>query len=162
MAPSEFVQNFFETYQCKADAKGRVLIPSALLKKLAPIIDKGFVMKRSVFSKCLELFPMEEWERTMQKLNKLNRFNRRHMDFIRRYTAGVRVLELDANGRFLIPKDLMVHAGITKDITLSGTISVIEIWDTALYEAAIKENANDIDFADLAEDIMGGGPDDES
>lgn len=156
------MQNFFETYQCKADAKGRVLIPAALLKKLAPIRNNGFVMKRSVFSRCLELYPMNEWEQTMQQLNKLNRFNRKHMDFIRRYTAGVRLIEVDAHGRFLIPKDLMIHAGISKDITLNGTISVLEIWDTAQYEEAIKQDANDIDFADLAEQIMGGGPNDEN
>src|SRR5690606_2716062 len=156
------LDTIFETYECKADAKGRVLMPVSLQKKLNSVIRNGFVIKRSVFSSCLELFPMNEWELTMKDINKLNRFNRKHLDFIRRFTAGVRTVELDTNGRFLIPKDLMEHAGITKNITLSGTISVIEIWDTAKYEAAIKENANDISFADLAEEIMGGGPDDES
>src|SRR5690606_36897039 len=98
-------------------------------------------MKRTVFSRCLELYPMNEWEQTMQQLNKLNRFNRKHRDFSRRYTAGVRMIEVDAHGHFLLPKDLMIHDGISKDITLNGTISALESWDTEKYEKAIKQDA---------------------
>jgi len=51
------------TYECKADAKGRVMLPSGLKKQVLPVLDDGFVIKRSVFNKCLEIHPMSEWKK---------------------------------------------------------------------------------------------------
>ena len=141
------------TYECKADAKGRLAIPMALKKQLSPVMQNGFVVKRAVFQSCLELYPMEEWEQLMQKVNKLNRFKKKNNDFIRRFTAGVKIVELDANGRLLIPKDLVVFADIAKEVVLSSAVNIIEIWDKTKYEDAIDEAA--LDFADLAEEVMG-------
>lgn len=148
------MNNLIGTYECKADAKGRVMIPATLQKQLAPMLEKGFVLKRAVFQPCLELYPMDEWEDLMQKINKLNRFNRKNNDFVRRFTAGVKVVELDVTGRLLVPKDLITFAGIQKDIVLSSAVNIVEIWDKDRYEKAIDDAAND--FADLAEEVMGG------
>jgi MraZ protein len=145
--------NFIGTYECKADAKGRFMMPSSIKKQLEPVLHDGFVLKRSVFQPCLELYPMEEWNKLMLKLNGLNRFNRKHNDFIRRFTAGVKTVEVDGNGRLLIPRDLISIAGITKEITVSSAINIIEIWDKSKYEKAIEDAAQD--FADLAEEVMG-------
>ena len=145
--------NLIGTYECKADAKGRVLLPAALQKQLAPMLSKGFVLKRAVFQPCLELYPMDEWEVLMQKINKLNRFNRKNNDFVRRFTAGVKIVEPDTNGRLLVPKDLLSFAAIKKEVVLSSAINIVEIWDKENYEKAIDEATTD--FADLAEDVMG-------
>ncbi|GAA4289945.1 division/cell wall cluster transcriptional repressor MraZ [Aestuariibaculum suncheonense] len=141
------------TYDCKVDAKGRLMMPAPLKKQLSSILEDGFVLRRSVFQKCLELYPMAEWQLLMQKMNKLNRFKKRNNDFIRRFTAGVKVVEIDANGRLLIPKDLTVFANISKDIVVASAINIVEIWDKDLYEQAIDDAADD--FADLAEEVMG-------
>ena len=85
------------TYECKIDVKGRLLIPSAFKKQLAPVIPKGFVLKRAVFQNCLELHPLERWEELIKKYNSLNRFKQKNNDFIRRFTAGVKFIELDSN-----------------------------------------------------------------
>jgi MraZ protein len=147
------VNTLIGTYECKVDAKGRLMIPASLKKQFTSLED-GFVLKRSVFQPCLELFPMSEWNIMMAKINKLNRFVKKNNDFIRRFTAGVKVVEIDATGRLLIPKDLIVFGQIEKDLVLSSAVNIIEIWDKTLYENAI-ENATD-DFADLAEEVMGG------
>ena len=128
------------------------MLPTSLKKQLGSLED-GFVLKRSVFQPCLELFPMNEWNKMMLKISKLNRFVKKNDDFIRRFSAGVRMIEIDATGRLLIPKDLVVIAQIDKDIVLNSAINIIEIWDKNKYENAIK-NATD-DFSDLAEDVMG-------
>ena len=146
------------TYECKVDAKGRLMLPTSLKKQLGSL-EEGFVLKRSVFQPCLELYPMSEWNKMMLKINKLNRFVKKNNDFIRRFTAGVKMVEIDATGRLLIPKDLVVFATIEKDIVLNSVINIIEIWDKDKYENAI-ENATD-DFADLAEEVMGNLNDDE-
>ena len=141
------------TYECKVDAKGRLMLPSALKKQLSPVVQGGFVLKRAVFQSCLELYPMYEWEALMQKINKLNRFKKKNNDFIRRFTAGVKFIELDASGRLLVPKDLIAFAGISKEIVVSSAVNIIEIWDKNNYEKAI--DVATIDFADLAEEVMG-------
>ena len=107
------------TYECKVDAKGRLLIPAPLKKQLATSLQNGFVLKRSVFQPCLELYPMKEWDLMMLKINKLNRFVKKNNDFIRRFTAGVKVVEIDALGRLLIPKDLVSFASISKEVVFS-------------------------------------------
>ena len=145
--------NLIGTYHCKADAKGRVMVPSDLKKQLATVAPSGFVIKRAVFQPCLELYPMQEWETLMAKVNKLNRFKKKNNDFIRRFTAGVKLVELDNSGRLLIPKDLIVFADISKGIVVSSAVTIVEIWDKEKYEQAIDDAA--IDFADLAEEVMG-------
>ncbi|MGY0407630.1 MAG: division/cell wall cluster transcriptional repressor MraZ [Polaribacter sp.] len=145
--------NLIGTYECKADAKGRVLFSSALKKQLQPVLNEGFVIKRAVFQPCLELYSMKEWNLMMEKINKLNRFIKKNNDFIRRFTAGVKIIEFDASGRILIPKDLCEFANIQKQVVLSSAVNIIEIWDKEKYENAI--DAATVDFADLAEEVMG-------
>lgn len=146
--------NLIGTYECKADAKGRVMLPAALKKQLAAVLSDGFVVKRSVFNNCLELHPIGEWNVLMQEVNKLNRFVKKNNDFIRLFTAGVKTLESDTNGRIQLPKDLISYAGIEKELVLSSAVNMIEIWDKERYEQVLKDAS--ADFADLAEEVMGG------
>ena len=129
------------------------MVPSALKKQLAPMLQDGFVLKRSVFQSCLELYPMQEWNVLMQKINGLNRFKKKNNDFIRKFQAGVKMVEVDSNGRLLIPTDLVAFAGISKEIVLSSAVNIIEIWDKDKYENTIDETSDD--FAELAEEVMG-------
>ncbi|WP_336067278.1 division/cell wall cluster transcriptional repressor MraZ [Mesoflavibacter sp. CH_XMU1404-2] len=152
------MNSFIGTYECKVDAKGRLMLPAALKKQMDGVLQDGFVVKRAVFQECLELYPMTEWDALMQKVNKLNRFKKKNNDFIRRFTAGVKMVEVDANGRLLIPKDLVVFASISKDIVMSSAVNIIEIWDKTKYEKAIDDAT--VDFADLAEEVMGQDDDD--
>lgn len=145
--------NLIGTYECKIDAKGRLMLPSALKKQLLPMLENGFVLKRSVFQPCLELYPMDEWQILMKRVNKLNRFKKKNNDFIRRFTAGVKMIEVDGNGRLLVPKDLYAFAGLQKELVLSSAINIVEIWDKNNYESAIDDATDD--FAELAEEVMG-------
>ncbi len=129
------------------------MIPVTLKNQMAPVINKGFVIKRSVFQPCLELYPMEEWNLLMEKMNRKNRFKKKNNDFIRRFSAGVKPVEIDATGRLLIPKNLIAIAGITKEVVLSSAINIIEIWDKDSYEKVLDDTAEN--FAELAEEVMG-------
>ena len=134
-------------------------MPATLKKQFGSVLQDGFVLKHSVFQPCLELYPMAEWNAVMAKVNKLNRFVKKNNDFIRRFTAGVKMIEMDASGRILIPKDLHSFAGIDNEIVLSSSVNILEIWDKDKYEKEIDDAA--IDFADLAEEVMGGNQNDE-
>ena len=156
LAPSfnkNTVINIIGTYECKADAKGRVMFPAALKKQLHKVIEEGFVIKRSVFNPCLEIYPMCEWNEVVGQVNQLNRFVKKNNDFIRSYMAGLKFVEVDSSGRFLIPKDLFVFASLQKEIVLSSSVSMIEIWDKTSYEISVSETLKD--FGNLAEEIMG-------
>ena len=148
--------NLIGTYECKSDAKGRIMLPSALKKQLSSVMQYGFVIKRSVFNNCLEMYPMKEWDTMAEQVNQLNRFIKKNIDFIRSYMSGLKVVEADGNGRILIPKNLIVFAGIDKEIVLTASVNVIEIWDKLQYEETIKSTLKD--FGKLAEEVMGNQP----
>jgi MraZ protein len=135
------------------DNKGRILMPAPLKKQLMPVLEEGFVIKRSVFQKCLELYPMKEWNEVMAGVNSLNRFVKKNNDFIRMFTAGVKVVELDGASRLNITKDLVTYAGLNNNIVMSSAVNMIEIWDKDAYEKAL--NNPDLDFGALAEEVMG-------
>jgi MraZ protein len=146
--------NLIGVYECSVDAKGRLMLPVAFKKQLVSVLEAGFVMKRSVFNKCLELYPVSEWNDLLKDVNKLNRFVKKNADFIRMFNYGVKPVDLDGNARLLIPKDLMDFAGIEKNIVVAAAVNMIEIWDKEKYEAAINDPS--IDFGSLAEEVMGG------
>ena len=149
--------NLIGTYECTIDNKGRIMIPAQLKKQLDGFTTEPFILKRSVFQNCLELFPYSEWKLMMDKVNKLNRFVKKNNDFIRMYTAGVKSIDLDSNGRLLVPKDLIAISKLTKNVVLSSSINIIEIWDKDEYEKSINDPK--VDFAKLTEEVMGNDQD---
>jgi len=144
--------NLIGTYNCKSDAKGRLAFPAVIKNQLENSFSDGFVIKKSVFEPCLELFPMAEWNRVSHQIGTLNRFTRTNNSFIRRFNAGVKIVSIDANGRLLIPKDLLEFAGVQKEIVVSSTINILEIWSKHRYENSINNAVED--FAALAEKVM--------
>ena len=141
------------TYECKADVKGRIMLPTALKKQLQKIINDGFIIKRSVFNQCLEIHPMSEWNLVVSQVNQLNRFVKKNNDFIRSYMSGLKLVDIDKSGRLLIPKDLFVYAEIDKEIVLSSSVNMIELWDKKKYEKSVAKTLQN--FSSLAEEVMG-------
>ena len=141
------------TYECKVDAKGRILLPGKLKSEMEKEIPNGFIIKRGIFNPCLEVWPMEEWNKKLAEINKLNRFIQKNVKFIRKFLAGVKPVDLDGAGRLNIPKDLMTFAGISKTIVITSQINFLEIWDKDKYEFEVADSD---DFGALAEEVMGG------
>lgn len=142
------------TYECKVDAKGRLPLPAGLKKQWAGILDEGFVLKRSVFQPCLELYPIKEWGVIMEDINKLNRFIKKNNDFIRVFLAGAKPVDADGNSRIQIAKEQVAFAGIEKDVVLSPSGNIIEVWDKERYEKSV--DINEEEFVSLTEEVMGG------
>ncbi len=145
--------NILGTYEAKLDAKGRFMFPAPYKTQMGKETQNGFVVKRSIFKKCLELFTMEQWQEETAMVSKLNMFKKKNADFVTKFMAGVKPVELDGTGRILLPKDLLTYGGITKQIVLTSVVNRIEIWDKEAYERAVDYNPDD--FADLAEEVMG-------
>ncbi len=147
--------NLIAGIDCKVDSKGRVLLPTTLKNQLQEVLSQGFIVKRSIYHKCLELYPRSAWETQVEHLNKLNLFIKKNVDFIRIFTAGIRELELDATFRLQIPKDLVEFAGLKSDVVLASATTYLEIWDKTAYEAALSSVEN---IEELAETVMGNIP----
>ncbi|MEC9303418.1 MAG: division/cell wall cluster transcriptional repressor MraZ [Bacteroidota bacterium] len=145
--------NIVGTYECKVDSKARILLPSPLKKQLQHVLNEGFVIKRSVFQNCLEIYPMQEWNLVVSQVNRLNRFVKKNNEFIRAFLAGLKVIDVDSSGRLLIPKDLLLFAKLNKEIVLSSSVNMIEVWDKEDYEISVAETLQDFDK--LTEDVMG-------
>lgn len=143
--------NLLGEYPSTLDAKSRVLLPAALKKQLGGEEAKGFVVNREVFSPCLVLYPMDEWEKTSADVRRLSRFDPDNVDFQRRFLNGATQVELDANGRLLLPKQLMPYAHLSKSILFLGVGDRIEIWNVEQYNKAL---GGKVDFKALAAKVM--------
>ena len=139
-------------YDCKLDAKGRFLMPSGLRKQLPEKEQSVFVINNGL-GKCLDLYPIEEWEKELAKIQALNPYVKKNREFTRWFLKGATRVEVDNSGRILIPKRLIEKAGLERDIVLASQLDKIEIWNKAGYEN--WEDESDFDFESLAEEVMG-------
>lgn len=145
--------NLLGEYDCKIDAKGRLMFPAGLKKQLQDVVREGFVINRDMFDTCLILYPNQQWQEVSSEIGKLNRFVAKNVQFIRKFNNGATRVELDSAGRMLIPASLSDYASIEKDVKVAGNGDRIEIWSKANYEAMLNE---DVDMAKLSEEVMGG------
>src|SRR6476620_3004241 len=90
-------------FDCKLDAKGRLMVPSGLRKQLPAAEAEGLVVNRG-FEKHLVVYSKTEWEKIVAELAQLNQYEKKNREFIRYFTSGATELSLDASGRVLFPK----------------------------------------------------------
>ncbi|MCK4678798.1 MAG: division/cell wall cluster transcriptional repressor MraZ [Bacteroidales bacterium] len=144
--------NLLGEYECKIDAKGRIMVPALLKKQIPPEAEERFVINRG-FEKCLVLYPMNEWRDISEEINKLNLYVKKNRDFVRYFQRGATELHLDGNNRLLLPKNLLGYADISKTIVLFAYSNRIEVWDKETYINLLTDEPED--FSTLAEDVMG-------
>ncbi|MXV13852.1 division/cell wall cluster transcriptional repressor MraZ [Hufsiella ginkgonis] len=147
------MSHFLGEFDCKLDAKGRMVIPSGLKKQLPEVEKEGLVINRG-FEKHLVIYSRKEWDKITNDLNGLNLYEAKTREFVRYFTRGATELTLDAAGRVLLPKKLLEFAGIDSDVVLSCQLSKIEVWAKDAFEDQLDKEPED--FARLAEEVMGG------
>ena len=144
--------SFNGEYECRLDDKGRVKIPSGLLKQLPSEAKENFFVNRG-FEHCLILYPKSEWQNIIAEINKLNSFNEKTRKFRRYFYRGATELTLDSSDRILLPKQLFEWANIDKDITLFAHTNMVEIWDSNTYKTLLDDDP--INYSELGEQVMG-------
>jgi MraZ protein len=140
-------------FDCKVDAKGRIMFPVNLRNQMEAAFDQGFVINRNLHQKCLVLYPAGEWNRLNKKLSKLNRLIKANDVLVRKFNGGATECNADAQGRILLPKPLTEYADIKNEVKVLGSNNVIEIWDRKMYEEFLNQ---DVNIEKLAEDVLGG------
>jgi MraZ protein len=145
---------FIGEYESTLDAKGRFLLPSGLKKQLPESGAEHFIVNRG-FEKCLSLYPMKSWKPIFSEISDLNDFDPKVRQFRRYFLNGATQVELDSANRLLLPKNLMEHAGLEKDIVLVSAVNKIEIWDKNEYQQFFETFSPEA-FSNLAKDVMTG------
>ncbi len=147
------MSHFLGEFECKLDAKGRLMLPAGLRKQMPEAEREGLVINRG-FEKHLVIYTRKEWDAIVADLSKLNQYEKKTRDFIRYFTRGASELSLDAAGRILVPKSLLEYGGMTSDVVLASQFNKIELWAKDAYDAQLDNEPDN--FSNLAEEVMGG------
>ena len=143
---------FIGEYGSKIDEKGRMVFPAPLKGVLPPGGDMRFVIKKSLFSPCLDMYSYEEWERQSAEVRgKLNFFNEKDARFWREYMRDRDIVEPDSKlGRISVSRRLLEAIGVTKDVVFSGNDFQIEIWAKEKFE---QSRISEEEYIALAETL---------
>lgn len=121
---------FIGEYTHNLDAKGRMAVPAKFRNKLSG----GAIITRGL-DHCLFIFSNKDWEVLAQKLISLPLAQANSRAFARLMLAGAMDVEVDKQGRILIPDYLREYAGLKKQTTVAGLYNRIEIWDNEAWQA---------------------------
>ncbi|MBI5640637.1 MAG: division/cell wall cluster transcriptional repressor MraZ [Nitrospirae bacterium] len=126
---------FSGKYYYTVDTKGRVIIPSPFREIIFTNYNTKLYVTNDVFDKCLHIYPQEEWSRLEEKVRTLPQMLEEVKYFKRRVIASAQEVEIDKQGRILIPAAQRADAGLNSDIVIVGQIDKIELWDRTEWDA---------------------------
>ncbi len=141
---------FLGEYQHTLDAKGRVSLPSKFRAQMT-----GKLVVAKGFDKCLYVYPADAYEKFVAGLLGREDFDPRIRQLRRLFTAGAVEAELDSAGRISLPPKLREHAGLSKDVAITGNGNRIEIWDAGSWSA--YEGETELNAEDLARELADAG-----
>ena len=131
---------FIGNIEAKSDSKGRVFIPACFRRALQATGSSKLMMRKDIFQDCLVLYPEESWNKQLDALRtRLDRWNAHHQMIFRQFVADVEEINIDSNGRILIPKRYMKMAGIEAEVRFIGMDDTIEIWAKEKLEQPLME-----------------------
>lgn len=134
---------FIGEYNHALDSKNRIIVPSKFREELGA----KFVLTKGLDG-CLYAYTIEEWKELEKKLKALPLTSKDARAFTRFFFSGANEIEIDKQGRALIPQNLLEYAKIEKDIVSIGVLTRIEIWSKEHWE---DYNSSNIDFDEIAE-----------
>lgn len=143
------------TFNCKLDAKGRLMLPADFREQLGSQAEEDFILRPGLHGTYLELYTITDWNRRRDVLMKVNTFDRKKLDVMRKYLDGVKRVKLDASGRLQIPKELLDRGGLCKDVVIDSMFTNMEIWDKAKYEERVNAISPD-ELAQSAQELFSG------
>ena len=139
--------------EAKADVKGRVFVPALFRKCLQSEGEDYLVLRKDIFQDCLVLYPGTVWEKEIETLRaSLSRWNKEQQQIFRQFVLDAERLEMDANGRILIPKRYFKLVSIETDIRFLGVDNTIEVWSKEKLEKPLVEPR---EFSSKIEELMG-------
>lgn len=140
------------------DTKGRLSMPSKYRDAILASAAGQIVITVDHADKCLLIYPMDQWLKVEQSLMSLPNVNRRVRNMQRLILGHAAELELDVQGRVLLPAPLREYAGLDKRIVLVGQVNKFELWDADQWQQActawLQEAREDSDVDDLLSQVF--------
>ena len=133
---------FIGEYNHSVDAKGRMAIPAKFRKKL-----KGGAVVTKGLDNCLVVYPKQEWDELAKKLAALPISKANTRAFSRLMLAGAMDVDVDTQGRIMIPEYLRTYAGMSKKVVVAGLFNRMEVWDDKkwqTYRQSMEASSNAI------------------
>ncbi len=144
---------FIGDFVCKSDSKGRIVLPALFKKAMSAGEQQCFVVRKDLFEDCLVMVPYDAWLEEVKLLeDKLSSYRQKDRRLKRALYKSTAEINLDANGRFLIPKRLMEMINVKGEVVLLGVGSNIELWSKQRFE---EEDMQGEELGYLAEDLLG-------
>lgn len=140
---------FRGTFQHLIDEKGRVAIPSRFREQLLALNDHRIVITNFQIHghPCLDVYPYSSWLKLEEQLRAKPQFDPRILHFVNFYVASAHDLEIDRNGRVLLPPTLREFARLKREVVFTSAIDKFRIWDVhewrQVFEAAAAELTKD-------------------
>jgi transcriptional regulator MraZ len=131
---------FRGNHPTRVDEKGRLKVPSEFKR----VIDEKYALRfyiTSLDGKVAQIYPFEEWERIEQKLAVLSTFNPTKKKFLNRVNYYGQVVEMDGQGRLLIPQILRETAQIRGEVAVLGQLTYLEVRNMEAFRREIEEQA---------------------
>lgn len=129
------------------DNKGRITVPTRYRDQLQDDCSCQVVCTIDIKQKCLLLYPLNEWEQVEKRLMALSDMNPTERRFKRLLLGNASEIDIDSNGRLLLPSHLRAHAELEKDVMLVGLINKFEIWNKVLWDEQMNDDMTDEDFS---------------
>ncbi len=145
---------FLGEYECRVDDKGRLRLPTQLIRQLDGKGVYNFVISRG-FEKCLVLYEKHVWDRIVKEIEGLNVYKKSERQFMRAFLRGASAVGLDSADRINLSNRQLEFAGIGKDAILASLNDRIEIWSPEEYDKMIALEPDDLSA--LAEEVLGSG-----
>ena len=130
------------------DAKGRLAIPTRYRERLNECCASELVITIDK-DRCLLVYPLPEWQEIERKLNKLPSYNKAARNLQRLLVGHATEVDMDAQGRVLLPQTLREFAGLQKQAMLVGQGNKFELWDEERWYEQRDAGLNDMDFDQL-------------
>lgn len=147
--------NLIGEYDCKLDAKGRLRLPTSLIRQLPHTGILEFAINRG-FEQHLMMYPKDVWGEKTKKINQLNIYNTRERQAIRYFYRGASMIHMDSADRILLPASLIKYAALKKDVVLFAYDQQIELWDKTAYEEMLLKQPDSFD--QIADGLFGQNP----
>ncbi|HMP91699.1 MAG TPA: hypothetical protein PKD90_02440 [Phnomibacter sp.] len=121
---------FYGRYEVTLDGKGRFLLPARLKKHMIGAQEEAVLILNWGDDGCVNLYTEADWNAEVDKLRRVDEDeSEEKRRFKRHYLGGAFPVELDSAGRISIPKYLLQHGALVKDMILNGNDNRVEIWD---------------------------------
>jgi MraZ protein len=145
------MSSFKGSYDYSVDNKGRINIPARLRKYVSPEANDTFIITRG-YEQCLFVYPLDEWNKLEQSIRDLSPTNPKHRFFMRTLLERATESQLDGQSRIIIPKELLLFAGIENEVLILGVLERIEVWNPHIYKEYQKSQAES--YENVAQNVL--------